>query len=262
MPPLAGPGSLGANKALVIDTTLEAATNVTSTTANGYYKAGSNIYITVQFNGIVQVTGTPRLQLETGATDQYATNTSGSGTTTLTFLYTVQAGDTSADLDYTTAAVLDLNGGTIADAAGNAATLTLAAPGATGSLGANKALVIDTTLETLSSNITDNDPDNAMYATKTVTYTLTFSGDILDTTVNAGDFDNAASSPCTFTVGTIAETTPTSGVFTVAVTPTSAGNLQLRVTGSAGGITDPAGNAVSNLPVTDDKTFVVSVMPS
>ena len=38
---------------------------------------------------------------------------------------------------------LALNGGTIRDAATNNATLTLAAPGAAGSLGANKALVVD-----------------------------------------------------------------------------------------------------------------------
>jgi hypothetical protein len=35
-----------------------------------------------------------------------------------------------------------LNSGTIKDAAGNAATLTLASLGASGSLGANKALVV------------------------------------------------------------------------------------------------------------------------
>lgn len=38
-----------------------------------------------------------------------------------------------------------LNGGTISDAATNAATLTLPTPGTTGSLRFNKAIVIDTT---------------------------------------------------------------------------------------------------------------------
>ncbi|MGH3659699.1 MAG: Ig-like domain-containing protein, partial [Micromonosporaceae bacterium] len=71
--------------------------------------------------------------------------TSGSGTSTLTFNYTVGAGETSADLDYASTAALALNGGTIGDAAGNPATLTLPAPGAANSLGANKAIVIDTT---------------------------------------------------------------------------------------------------------------------
>ena len=120
-------------------------------------------------------------------------------------------------------------------------------------------LIPDTTAETLDS-IADSDADNKVYGFKTVTYTLTFSGDILDTTVNAGDFTNAAaSSPCEFTVGAITETSL--GVFTVAVTPTSYGNLQLRVKADAG-ITDPAENPVSNLPVTDGDTLVVSAMPA
>ena len=63
------------------------------------------------------------------------------------------AGHTSADLDYVSTTSLALNGGTIKDAATNNATLTLAAPGAAGSLGANKALVIDTTQPTVT-NVT------------------------------------------------------------------------------------------------------------
>jgi len=56
----------------------------------------------------------------------------------------VQAGDTSADLDYVATNSLALNSGTITDSAGNNATLTLPTPGAANSLGANKAIVIDT----------------------------------------------------------------------------------------------------------------------
>ncbi|NCZ70800.1 MAG: hypothetical protein EBY80_11670, partial [Actinobacteria bacterium] len=63
----------------------------------------------------------------------------------LVFNYTVQAGDTSADLDYVGANSLVLNGGVITDVAGNGAVLTLASPGAAGSLGANAAIEIDTT---------------------------------------------------------------------------------------------------------------------
>jgi hypothetical protein len=38
--------------------------------------------------------------LETGSTDQVVSYSSGSGSDTLTFTYTVQSGDTSSDLDY------------------------------------------------------------------------------------------------------------------------------------------------------------------
>ena len=102
--------------------------------------------MTVTFNETVTVTGTPQLTLATGSPAATAVNyTSGTGTTSLTFNYTVVAGNTSPDLDYASAAALALNGGSIADAATNAATLALPVPGAANSLGANKALIIDTT---------------------------------------------------------------------------------------------------------------------
>ena len=50
--------------------------------------------------------------------------------------------DNSSDLDYNATDSLSVNGGTIRDNASNDATLTLASPGTTNSLGANKALVI------------------------------------------------------------------------------------------------------------------------
>ncbi|MDH4568073.1 DUF4347 domain-containing protein [Pseudomonas sp. BN414] len=129
--------------AVIPDTTPPTVTSVSSSTANGTYKAGDVISVTVTFSEVVTVTGTPRLTLETGAIDRVINYSSGSGTSTLTFNYTVQAGDTNADLDYLSTGALALNGGTIRDAAANNATLTLASPGAAGSLGANKAIVID-----------------------------------------------------------------------------------------------------------------------
>lgn len=137
-------GSLAANKAIVIDGVAPEVSGVSSSTANGIYTVGDTIVVTVNFTEAVAVTGTPQLTLETGTTDRTIDYTGGSGTSTLTFGYTVQLGDTSADLDYLSTGSLSLNGGTIRDAAGNNATLTLASPGAAGSLGNNKALVIDT----------------------------------------------------------------------------------------------------------------------
>ena len=88
----------------------------------------------------VTVSGSPQLTLETGTSNAVVNYASGSGGTTLTFNYTVASGHTSSDLDYVGTSSLALNSGTINDANGNAATLTLASPGASGSLGANKAL--------------------------------------------------------------------------------------------------------------------------
>lgn len=118
---------------------------VTSSLANGQYKAAQVIPVSVQFTENVTVAGgTPELLIETGSTDRVATYISGSGTNTLIFQYTVQAGDNSSDLDYESANALNLAGATIKDSFGNDMILTLPAPGASGSLATNKNIVIDT----------------------------------------------------------------------------------------------------------------------
>ncbi|MBN8221963.1 MAG: chitobiase/beta-hexosaminidase C-terminal domain-containing protein, partial [Spirochaetes bacterium] len=145
---LATPGasnSLGINKNLIIDGVGPAVTGVTASTANGTYIAGNVISIQVTFNESVTVTGTPQLTLATGSPPTTAVNyTSGSGSAILVFNYTVAAGNSSSDLDYANAAALALNGGTINDASGNAAALTLVTPGSVGSLANSKNIVIDT----------------------------------------------------------------------------------------------------------------------
>jgi len=137
-------GSLAANKALVIDATAPTVSNVTSTLANGVYKAGTVVPIAVTFSEPVTVTGgTPTLTLETGATDRTATYDSGSGTTILIFKYTVQSGDASSDLDYASTTTLTPNGATIRNATAEDANLALPAPGTPRSLSSNQAIVID-----------------------------------------------------------------------------------------------------------------------
>ncbi len=129
---------------IVIDTTAPTVTGVSSTAANGTYGVGAVIDITVAWSTAVVVTGTPELALNSGATASYG---SGSGTSTLTFVYTVAAGQSANPLDEASATALTLSGGTILDTVGtnpNAAVLTLPAPGATGSLGVNKDIVINT----------------------------------------------------------------------------------------------------------------------
>jgi hypothetical protein len=131
---------------VVFDDSIPTVMNVDSTSSDKTYFSGEDIDITVEFSETVNVItggGTPRLLLETGDTSRYAQYTGGSGSSTLTFRYTVNRGDSSSDLDYVATTSLELNGGTIEDAAANSADLTLAAPGAAGSLGANRDLVVD-----------------------------------------------------------------------------------------------------------------------
>ena len=118
-------------------------TNVSSSTIDGSYGVGASISIQVTLNENVTVTGTPQLSLNSGGTANYA---SGSGTNILTFIYTVVSGENSSKLDYTSSTSLSLNGGKILDPSATAAVLTLAAPGASGSLSFSKNIVINTSL--------------------------------------------------------------------------------------------------------------------
>ena len=188
--------------------------NVAAATVNGTYLAGSVITIDITFSELVDVTGMPRLTLETGSTDRTANYSCGSGTSTLTFTYTVQTNDVSAHLDYVSAGALALNGGTIRDSALIDAILILASPGRAGSLGANNAIVIDAAAPRLTSfkrqtpatSTTNNDTlvfrvlfsevvtnvgtdDFAIYGTTTATVinVATISARIYDVTISGGD---------------------------------------------------------------------------
>jgi hypothetical protein len=166
-----GAGTSSASIASTSATPTRNVTGVTSSTANGSYKVDAQVSIQVTFSGPVTVTNTPRLTLETGSIDRTIDYVSGSGTNTLTFTYTVQSGDTSADLDYVSTSSLALNDGTIKDGAGNNVVLTLATPGATNSLGANKAIVIDTTAPTQTISSIDISADTGSSATDFITAT-------------------------------------------------------------------------------------------
>ena len=92
--------------------------------AAGTYKVGDTLDFTVNFSEAITVAGAPKLALtlDAGGTVD-ATYVSGSGTSALVFRYTVQAGDADAN-GVTLGASIVLNGGTLTDAAGNAAPLT------------------------------------------------------------------------------------------------------------------------------------------
>jgi hypothetical protein len=129
-------------------------TNVTATNANGTYQAGAIIDITVTFTAAMTVTGAPTLALNT-TPSQSAPYASGGGTPNLHFAYTVQPGDVSGDLDYAGTTALFAGGGSISDASGTPANLSLPIPGTAGSLGANKNIVIDAHLSPLLTNLVE-----------------------------------------------------------------------------------------------------------
>ncbi|MCD1638529.1 DUF4347 domain-containing protein [Pseudomonas stutzeri] len=197
-------------------------TSVNVTNPDGGYKVGDVITVTVTFDQAVNVNtagGTPTLLLETGSTDRQATYVSGSGSTTLTFSYTVQAGDLNADLDYQSTGALVLNGATIRGATNDEAILTLPATGGANSIAGQHDVVIDGVAPTVGSVSV---PANGTYV----------AGQNLDFTVNFNEaitVDTAGGTP------RIAVTLDTGGtVYASYVSGSGSSALVFRLTVSSG----------------------------
>jgi len=94
-----------------------ASTTVSSVTIpsspDGYYTIGENVDFTVTFSGNETVFGTPQLTVAVGANNRAASYISGSGTSTLTFRYTIVSGDSDTDGISIAANQLATNGGAI-----------------------------------------------------------------------------------------------------------------------------------------------------
>jgi autotransporter-associated beta strand protein len=85
-----------------------------------------------------------------------------------------------------------------------------------------------------------------------ITYTVTFNEEINTTTVDFLDFDNAGTATITIDP---AITKVSAGIYTLTVTPTTTGTLQLRIpTGSS--ISDIAGNPLTSDPALLDDTII------
>ncbi|MDM8540808.1 choice-of-anchor D domain-containing protein [Desulfococcaceae bacterium HSG9] len=125
-------GSLSGDIALSLDPEVM---YVTSTASDGTLSIGTAVTFTVHFSDSVSVKGTPLLALNTGGpVPVYAYYNGGSGTDTLTFQYTIAAGDMVTNLEYWSSSALELNGGQIQNNLGDDVILTLPAPGTPGSL--------------------------------------------------------------------------------------------------------------------------------
>jgi len=227
-------GNSGASPAATApaDTTAPAITHITITAAggmqHGILKAGDVVSVTVTLSEATTVTttdGTPQLALTIGGTTVQANYVSGSGSTALVFSYTVQAGQTDANGISIAANGLSLNGGTLTDAAGNAATLghTLVAD--------NAAYLVDAIAPTLtiSSNVA------ALSAGSTAAVTFTFSEaptgfDASDITATGGTLSALA----------VSATDPT--VYTATFTPTADTAANASITVAAASYSDAAGN--------------------
>ncbi|VEF24166.1 Putative Ig domain [Shewanella baltica] len=228
--------SLGANRNIIIDGVAPTVSSVNASTADGTYKLGDIISIQVNFSEVVSVTGTPQLTLDTGTTDRTIDYASGSGSSALTFNYTIQSGDTSSDLDYAATNSLALNSGTIRDAATNNATLTLASPGAANSLGNNKVLVVDGIVP----SVTSTAPSGGAVSTDTsVDFTVNFSESVNNISIDDFALDTSGGA-----TGTIVSVSASSGssVNVIVSGITGNGTIKLNLNASTN-ISDAAGNA-------------------
>ena len=186
---------------------------VASTNANGTYGAGAVISLQVAFSEPVDVTGTPQLTLNT-APSAVVNYTSGSGTSTLTFTYTVVPGQTTsgAKLDAT---ALSLNGGTIRDSASNNAVLTLPTPGGAGSLSAGANIIIQAVAPTAQNLfVTNTQPGTVSEVTSgggVSTFAAGFSGPYGLAFDGSGNLYIANGG-----AGTVSEVTPAGGISTFA----------------------------------------------
>jgi hypothetical protein len=123
--------------------------------ASATYSNAQNVDFSVLFSEAITVIGSPQIALTVGAAGKIASYVSGSGTSTLVFRYIVENGDLDAD-GIASASPINLNAGTLKDAAGNSVSpLNFTPPNTTG-------VLIDGTVGAISSIIP---PANATYQT-------------------------------------------------------------------------------------------------
>jgi len=245
----------------VVDETPPAVTNIALTGStgaqNGFLNAGDTVQVTVTMTEPTLVNtsgGIPSIELTIGSTRVDAGYVSGSGSDSLIFQYTIRPGDNDNDGISIRANPLDLNGGSIADLAGNPANL-----GHPGAVGNNPSFIVDTIAPTLSSS---TPADNATHVLPGDDIVLTFSEP-----VRAGSGNIVLTSSTTDTIAITDGSQVSISGNRVTIDPTFDLSVATpySVQISAGAITDRAGNpyaGISNTTTLDFRTEGVSGGPS
>ena len=119
-----------AGPSILVDAVPPRVDSVGSDSLGGTYRAGQSVDIAVTFAEAVTVDGSPVLALATTPSQNASYVQDTDGDAEILFRYEVQAGDGApGGLRHAGTDALSANGGSIADAVGNAANLTLPAPG-------------------------------------------------------------------------------------------------------------------------------------
>lgn len=202
--------------------------------ASKTYHAGEQLQFTVQFDEAVIVDttgGTPSiaLTLDTGGVVQ-ANYTSGSGTSALTFSYTVVAGNADANGIQASSSIA-LNNGTLRDAVGNPADLTL------GVIPSLSGVLVNALAPTVTSIVRNGD---ALTNATSVSYTVTFSESV--TGVDATDFILDTNG----VTGNVASAVGSGAIWTVTVDGILGnGPLRLDLIPAGTGIVNGSGQAIA-----------------
>lgn len=159
-------GHVPSTAGVLVDTTAPAVSGNVAVPANATYVAGQVLDFTVSFDENVTVSGSDStLGLTLGASARSAAFLSSSGNT-VTYRYTVQAGD--LDANGIAVGALSLGASTIRDAAGNNASLSLA-----GQLPSTVGVLVEGTIPTVSGMV--NVPADRVYKTgETLEFTVAF----------------------------------------------------------------------------------------
>ncbi len=248
---LAGNPATAAQQPVTVDATPPTVMSVTAAPGTGDFDAGHTILLTMQMSEAVTVDasgGVPTLALNDGGTASFV---SGSGTSALVFNYMVAPGDNVASLAVTGAS---LNGGVIADLAGNPASLVGATSILTGTV------EIDTTAPSvaITGPLAGDDVLNASEAAAGLTVSGTTTGIEDGQTLSISILDSIGTS-----VGT-ASATVTGNAWSLGF---SAAQMQALADGSytvQAAVADAAGNAAipASLGLRVDETAPVLAIAS
>ncbi|MBU4610203.1 DUF4214 domain-containing protein [Achromobacter sp. GG226] len=161
---------VGVTTGVIVDGTVPSISGTIAVPDDGSYPEGQVLHFTVTFDENVIVTGTAStLTLTIGSAPRSATYESKTANS-ITYTYTVQAGDNDADGIAING--IALNGGTIRDAVGNNADLSLA-----GHLPSTAGILIDTVAPVVSGDI--GVPADGLYGLgQTLSFTVTFDEEV------------------------------------------------------------------------------------
>ncbi|CAL2105141.1 Lumazine-binding domain-containing protein [Tenacibaculum sp. 190524A02b] len=208
--------------------------------SNDTYVANEDLNFIINFNENITVNtggGVPQLAINIGVSTRQATYQSGTGTTALTFRYTVQTGD--LDTDGIVVGTLDPNNGTLQNGSGVNANLTL------NGVGSTTSVLVDAIAPTGYSVVIDQSPINAA---NDDAVSFSFAGAEVGATYNYTFTSSGAPGSVTGS-GTIA--TATDQITAIDISGLADGTITLSVT-----LTDVNGNTGTAATDTETKETV------